>query len=410
MVNKFVLEAQLDADLIAREVPSQRVLELVVCPPDARKRLSRPVLNLALVIDRSGSMSGEKLEYVKRAAIHVLDLLQERDSVAIVAYDSDVTLVSPSVAVTPAIRAELKAKVQAIRSDSMTNLSGGWLRGCEEVAAAISEGSVNRVLLLTDGLANVGITDLEELGMHAGQLLLRRVATSTLGVGHGFNEHLLEHMANQGGGRFYFIATPREIPVIFESEFQELTSITARNVELELTIPVGMAAQVLGSWRSEQANGKLRIWLGDVSAGQRRELYIKLLTPPATDLKELAILVSATALGEGEKTLEAEARISLHYATQVEAEAVIQKVDVMERFSLVEVADRVTEALKLERAGQGAKASQMLKTSLESSAPYLPAPMVADYQDLSARMNRGLDEDTRKSRHSEAYTQKQRRS
>lgn len=409
MSEKLSFEMQLDAELIAREVPCQRVLELAICPPDAKKHQKRPALNLALVIDRSGSMSGEKLDYVKRAALHVLDLLGEHDMVALVAYDNEVTLISPSVAVSPVTRAELKAKIGAIRSGDTTYLSGGWLEGCEQVASSIREGGVNRVLLLTDGLANVGITDLEELGLHAGQLLVRGVATSTFGVGEGFNEHLLEHMANQGGGRFYYIASPREIPAIFEKEFTELVSITARKVEVVLSIPAGVSAQVLGSWRNEQADGQVRIWLGDMPAGQRREVFVKLLTPPSADALQIDIHAAVSALGEADEALAAEAHAALLYAPQAQVQALPLKADVMERFSLVEIADKMTDALKLERAGEREKASRLVNSSLESTAEYLPAPMVADYKSLSERMRRGLDEETRKDRHQANYVQKQRR-
>ena len=139
-------------------------------------------------------------------------------------------------------------------------------------------------MLLTDGLANVGITDLEELGIHASQLLARGVATSTFGVGYGFNEHLLEHMSNQGGGNFYYIDSPLTISRIFEDEFLELVSVTAKDVKVTLEIPAGVSAQVMGNWRSDLKENQLVLWLGDISASQRRELYLKLLTPPSREL------------------------------------------------------------------------------------------------------------------------------
>lgn len=409
MTEHLSIEMNLDAELIAREVPSQRVLELAVCPPDADRSRPRPALNLALVIDRSGSMSGEKLACVKRAAAHVLDLLNEGDRVAVVAYDTTVSLLAPSAPVTASARAGLKASIEAMRSGNTTNLSGGWLEGCQQVADAIREGGVNRVLLLTDGLANVGITDLEELGLHAGQLLMRGVATSTFGVGEGFNEHLLEHMANQGGGSFYYIASPREITGIFEAEFRELLAVTARQVEVRLGIPAGVAAQVLGGWRTVQNEGELCIWLGELAAGQRREVYIKLLTPPSTAADALVLQANVSAQGEGSRALAAAAQVSLRYAPLAEAQAVPLQAGVMERFSQVDMADKMTEALRLERAGEREKASRLMDQTLFANAPYLSAPMAADYRDISQRMQDGLDEATIKERHSQAYTQKQRR-
>jgi len=409
MGDLLTFEMQVDADVIANDVPTQRVLEIVITPPKSKNPDKRLPINLGIVIDRSGSMSGEKFEYVKLAATHVLDFLQENDKVSIVAYDTEVTLVSESVSVTHEKRISLKNAINKMRIGSSTNLSGGWLMGCQEVARGLSEGAVNRVLLLTDGLANVGITDLEELGMHAAQLLLRGVSTTTFGVGMGFNEHLLEYMANQGGGRFYFIEHPNQIPSIFQQEFQEMMSITAKDVEVELEVPIGVSAQVLGSWRNALNDHQLQIWLGDIPALQKREVYLKLLTPPVSDNPQITILAKLKAKGEKGTLIFEQASVQLSYVSQLEEKAAPIRRELMERYSSVEMADRSTEALKLERAGESEKAARILEMGVMASAPYLTKESTMDYQHLSERMRRGLDEQERKSRHQEEYIRKQRR-
>jgi Ca-activated chloride channel family protein len=415
MSEPFSFEIHTDLDLVASEVPTQRVLELVVIPPSARTAASRPALNLALVIDRSGSMSGDKIDNVRRAAAHVLDLLNEQDQVAIVAYDDTINVLSPSQHVTPQARALLKSRIQDLLPGNMTNLCGGWLSGCEEIAKAANAagGQLNRALLLTDGLANVGITDLEEIGQHAGQLLNKGIATSTFGVGLDFNEHLLEHMANQGGGRFYFIADPHAIPSIFVQEFRELAAVTAQAVEVTLEIPAQVDAKVLGSWRSEQSGQTLRLWLGDIPAGQRREVYVRLLIPPQgvqNGQAELPVTAQVSARGEQGEALAASAQVTFQYAPRVQVAAAPVRQEVMQRFSQVEMADSATEALKLERAGQREQASQLIGQNLAAAAPYLPKQDQAEYQQLSERMLHGLNEKARKTSHQQAYAAKQRRS
>jgi Ca-activated chloride channel homolog len=414
----FSFEMHSDLDLVASEVPTQRVIELVVVPPSARAAVARPALNLALVIDRSGSMAGDKLDNVRRAAAHVLDLLQEQDQVAIVAYDDTINLLAPSQHVTVQARARLKSLIQELMPGNMTNLCGGWLCGCEEVARVASPGAVvggqlNRVLLLTDGLANVGITGLEEIGLHASQLLNRGIATSTFGVGLDFNEHLLEHMANQGGGRFYFIADPHAIPSIFVQEFRELAAVTAQAVEVTLEIPAQVDAKVLGSWRSEQNGQSLRLWLGDIPSGQRREVYVRLLLPPQggtpqTSQVELVINGQASARGEQGLPLSASAQVTFKYAPRVQVAAAPQRQELMQRYSQVEMADAATEALKLERAGHRQEASQLIGQNLAAAAPYLPPAEQAHYDQLSERMLHGLDEKSRKTSHQQAYASKRR--
>ena len=408
---QFSFEMHSDLDLVASEVPTQRVIELVVVPPSAHAATSRPALNLALVIDRSGSMSGDKIDNVRRAAVHVLDLLQEQDQVAIVAYDDTINLLAPSQHVTPQARASLKSLIQELMPGNMTNLCGGWLSGCEEVArvANATGGQLNRVLLLTDGLANVGITDLEEIGLHASQLLNRGIATSTFGVGLDFNEHLLEHMANQGGGRFYFISDPVAIQGIFVQEFRELAAVTAQAVEVTLEIPAQVDAKVLGSWRNEQTGQSLRLWLGDIPSGQRREVYVRLLVPPQSGQAELAILAQVNAGGEQGEPLSASAQVTFKYAPRMQIAAAPVRQEVMQRYSQVEMADSVTEALKLERAGQRQEASQLIGQNLAAAAPYLPQAEQAQYAQLSERiLKHGLDEKSRKTSHQQAYTSKRR--
>ncbi len=408
MDNKgLTFEMVTDLDLIAEEVPSQRILRLTVCAPKASKGQERPNLNLGLVIDRSGSMSGEKLEYVKEAALHVIDLLQEQDRVALVTFDDNVEVVSPSVSGKEHAWAEFKRKIREIQSGNTTNLSGGWLQGCQQVAEVTSEGQLARVLLLTDGLANVGITDMEELGQHARQLNNKGISTSTFGVGEGFNEHLLEHMANQGGGNFHFIEHPRSIPTIFLQELKEMAAVTARGVEFILAIPNGVDAQVLGGWKQELRQDKLVISVGDLAASQRRDVFVKLLVPQAGSHNKIKIVGEVLAKAEKEEIMSRQIELVLHYVPKNQVLAAAPRVDVMEQFSGVAVAEAANEALKLERNGQPDAAGVLLENSLRENAAYMPAPVASQYQSMAERLKHGMDEHDRKTSHQASYNLRQ---
>jgi Ca-activated chloride channel homolog len=410
-MNTMQVSIHTDQDLIPQDMPAQRIIEIGLTAPQATANKNRQRLNLALVIDRSGSMSGEPLEYVKQAALHVLNLLQPEDHAAVVAYDDRVTLVAPSQPVTAKNRFEMSREVMSIRTGGSTNLADGWLTGCQEAAASAEPDMLTRTLLLTDGLANAGLTDLEALAVHARQLAVRGVSTSTFGVGYGFNEHLLEAMANQGGGHFYYIETPREIPDLFRREFEEMGAVTLRDVVLTIQLPPQVHTQVLGSWRNDCANGVLTIHVGGLTAERQQELYVKVLTPPSSNLlaEDLVFAVEASGIDESGSPISAAGKVTFRYAPSSMADSEPRRQDVIERYAAVEMADVATEALKLERAGERDEASRLVRSSLAANAPNISPAQAASYQQMADQMEHGMSEDIRKARHYENYMIKRRR-
>lgn len=407
MFQMFHVTLQTEHPLINRQMPTQRVLELRVRPPEPKDGHQTTPLNLALVLDRSGSMAGEKLEYVKLAARHVIDLLSSRDRVAVVSFDDEVTVDVPSTIATPDNRERIKERIAAIVSGASTNLAGGWTVGCQEVAAnAETSRQLNRVLLLTDGLANVGITDSEMLAAHARELAQRGVSTSTFGVGLGFNEHLLEGMANQGSGNFYYIADPSQIPMIFAREFRELAAVTARDVRVNVILPEHTAAEVLGGWEHRLEDNHLHITLGNLPAARDTELYIKLLLPPSDNVESLQIKAFANGTGTDGNDLSDETTLAFRYANPEEIAQTESKIDVLERFARVQMSDQTTSALKLERKGEREKARRLILQSLEENRVNMTSDQARYYEDMAERMSHGMHEDDRKSTQYASYLRK----
>jgi Ca-activated chloride channel family protein len=190
----------------------------------------RAPINVALVLDRSGSMSGPPVEAAKEAAARFARFLGPADRLALVAFNNGVQVCwGPAPAGDPAV---LDA-IARLAAGGMTNLSGGWLKGMQLVGGGLVDG-VNRVVLLTDGQANVGVVDPGALaGLTAGAAE-KRVSTTCIGFGAEFNEDLLHAMAQGGGGNYWYVERDDQMAAIFEGEIDGFVSLAAQNVEVEV--------------------------------------------------------------------------------------------------------------------------------------------------------------------------------
>lgn len=273
------LQVATDRRLVRSKWHSQRFIVARVTAPVAHREGERPPVNLAFVLDRSGSMSGNKLAVAARAVEQGIGRLQPTDRFSIVWFDDAVDVLVPGTAATSDARRDAVERLRQVRSGGSTNLSGGWLAGCEQVATDLLETGVNRVLLLTDGQANQGMTHPAELAHHAAELRLRGVSTTTFGVGDDFEEELLQGMAQAGGGHFRDIADAAAIADHLSSEIGESLEVVARDVELRLTLPDGVRVESLGAFPAIPADGGTVIALGDLVSGQEVEVPLRLSFP-----------------------------------------------------------------------------------------------------------------------------------
>ena len=234
----------------------------------------RPPVNLALVLDRSGSMEDKgKLEYLKVAARTVVDALGADDLLAVVEYDDYVTVMWPSAPVEA--RGIIKRQIADLFPRGATDLVGGMMAGAKEVRSHLDGEAVNRVLLLSDGLANRGVTEPWEVARLVREARKKGVRISTLGLGLDYNEDLMQAIAESGGGHYYFIEHPNQMAGIFQRELTSLFSTIARDVDFRFEADSAVDGLEVYGFVSETAGGTTRVELEDFYAGETRSILLR---------------------------------------------------------------------------------------------------------------------------------------
>ena len=204
-------------------------------------------LNLSIVLDKSGSMSGQPFEEAKKAAVMIIEKLRPTDSISIVAYDEEVDLVVPSIECVD--KTNIIRAVNNIQVGGATNLHGGWLMGAEQVALKKSNKNINRVLLLSDGNANSGLITPTEIGLQCSKLSEKGVTTSTYGLGYHFNEELMVKMANSGLGQSYYGQTSEDLMDPFNEEFQTLINTIATEIKVKEEHPSFINVELMNNYQ-----------------------------------------------------------------------------------------------------------------------------------------------------------------
>ncbi|MEZ4451319.1 MAG: VWA domain-containing protein [Nannocystaceae bacterium] len=246
----------------------------------------RPPLDLAVILDRSGSMSGEKLTAVKQASLELLKELDAGDRVTLISYESGVIVHSERVQADPSGIDTLRAHLLPLSTAGGTALGPAMIQGLEilEQAAGLrAERDLAHILLLSDGQANEGETRPEVLGARAADGFARGVSLSTLGVGLDYNEDLMTKLADQGGGRYHFIQDAQAIPRVLGDEMAGLVSTVANGVRLTMSPAPGVKVRAIFGYADlETDRGGRSAAIGSLGAGQVRDVLLRLEVPAAT--------------------------------------------------------------------------------------------------------------------------------
>lgn len=237
----------------------------------------RPAVNLAVVLDRSGSMGGEKLEKAKEAAIEALRRLGRRDLFSLVIYDHTVETIVP--AQSAANTEWIEARIREIRSGGNTALFAGVSQGAAEIRKHVGDSFIHRIILLSDGLANVGPSSPEDLGRLGAGLMKEGISVTTVGVGSDYNEDLMARLSQNSDGNTYFVRSGSDLPRIFAAELGDVLSVVANRVNLVIECPEGVRPiGILG--REGRIRGRtVELSLNQLYGGQQKFALLEVEIP-----------------------------------------------------------------------------------------------------------------------------------
>ena len=364
---------------LTRERPLEVLITLNPDQLSPRTRHQRVPLNLALVLDRSGSMQGEKMELTKEAACRSLQSLHPDDHLALVIFDDQVdTLYSGPVR----DKARLESLIRAVQTRNNTNLHGGWLRGAQEVSGHERSDSLSRVILLTDGEANEGIVDPELICQEVSAWTSRGVQTTTLGFGSGYNESLLKQMATEGGGNHGYVENAERLAAFFDEEMASLLQARGTQVRLQLRSSNGGHIHWFVKPRMDREG---QVQMGNLVQGQPLVLVARWTMSHPVSQPQLTVNVRWHDLDSGQPQQRQE-QLALDLLALDEWEKLPSQPEVEQQVARALVELRRQGAMQLLRQGQHDAAYQWLGWALElDNLPEAEAASLRDLQESVAR-------------------------
>lgn len=337
-------------------------VELSFAFSSSQEAVPRTPLNLSLALDRSGSMGGSPLKQAIRAAKVLVDKLNPEDRLSVVSYDDHIRTVLAPQQVED--RQAIKDALDQIRAGGLTDLHGGWKQSCDHVDSGMMKGNVNRVLVLTDGQANCGVTNTQELIERARQRADKGVTTTTLGFGNYFNEDLLIGMADAGQGNFYFIQEKSDAVEVFGIEVDGLSSVVAQNLRAAFAPAAGVKlVEVLNNYKLASGPGGSEIQVGEVYAIEPKPLNLTVEVSGASgDSVALGTLQVTYEVRQGDQVTTQTETLSL---TLPVGEATKLDMAVIQAASRLRIGKAKEEAVQLADKGQSKEASAKLRAVIQ---------------------------------------------
>ena len=362
---------------------------------DLLEESDRAAVNMAIVLDRSGSMAGDKIARAREAAIMAIGLLRPMDIVSVITYDSVVNVVVPATRVSD--KQSIYRKIRAIRNGGNTALFAGVSKGASEVRKFFDKTRVNRVILLSDGLANVGPSTPSELGQLGASLGKEGISVTTIGLGLGYNEDLMTQLAGMSDGHHAFVQNSSDLNRIFAAEFNTALTVVANQFNIIIRCAnsirpirvLGRQAQIIGQ--------EVHINLNQLSSNQEKYVMLEVEVPPGVAGKKMdlaSVDVSYLDL-KTRKRDSLQESVSVNFSKKREDVKKSVNQPVMDSAAEQVVNEISKEAVQLRDQGEPKAAKDSLKKGMDSLRGLLGASGAASsprVQELEEEVRQDADE------------------
>lgn len=271
--------------------------QTILVKVEAVGRQIRPVedrtpVNLSLIIDRSGSMSGQRIEQARAGALEAVSRLGQGDVFSLVVFDHEVQTLIPAAGIEDL--EEVKRIIRGIQAGGWTNIHAGMETALQELAKNAEGEFLHRAILLSDGQANRGPTSREAFSELGAQYSQKGIVVTTVGLGLGYNEHLLTSLASAGEGNHYFVNNPQDLARIFAQEIGHITSTVAQGVTIRIEWPQGVEVRRVLGREYRQEGASLEINFRDLADRQSKYSILEVNVPEGRE-KEVFSLLQASA-------------------------------------------------------------------------------------------------------------------
>lgn len=388
---------------------------------------SRPPINVALVLDRSGSMRGARIEAAKEAARMALARLGHDDIASLVSYNHNVETLRPAGRLVR--HGSFTSAIDRLSADGRTALYAGVTEGGRQVERHLSDRQINRVILMSDGLANVGPSSPGELAKLGQTLGSKGISVTTIGLGLGYNEDLMQRLALASDGNHAFAENPEDLIRIFNAEFGDALSIAAQDIEIIIEVRSGFRpVRVLG--RHADIEGmRVKVRFNQLTALNERYLVVELdasASAPMSEVDVATIQADYLDLQSGTHR-NATSRVVASVSDEKARQEASRNNDIMSEITTQIATERSEKAVELRDKGDLAGARQLLQENAAilaksraayaaGEAPASPAALseLKKLEEESTAAADNLDADkwakTRKSMRYQQHKTKQRQS